>query len=341
MENVSKTIMGIQNLGNMCYLNSVLQVLFNIDSLNKFIIKTNSISKNDKGDFLNLYKKILFLLDFGKIKSEIDEENVLDSSQIKDMLGYINKNYENYYQQDAHETLMTFLSIFHEGFENTKTFNNIMCTQFFTIPLEKIRFYAHTCWEEDIKRNKYSILCNLFKGQLRQQITCQECLTEYNNFECFNDISIPLPNYNTEYIDIYTCLEDFCNTEYMLCENMYYCETCEKEVEALKKTSFWKLPKYLIIHFNRFIQNCNKINKNSTKIKFPIYDLNIKNNLFTAKYNLISTIKHHGNCIESGHYSSYIFDKSLNKWFHLDDEELETVNEICEDPYILIYEHIL
>lgn len=340
MENVCRTIIGIQNSENLCYLNSVLQLLFNIDPLNRFIMKTKSYNKG----FVDIYKSMLELSEYNELqKTEIDNCSVLEPEPLKENLENIFNIYKENRQQDAHETLLNILTIFQESLKNNNFLKSVSFPSnfVFQIPMEKLRHYAQQCWENDLKKDNYSIISNIFKGQIKQKITCQECLTEFNKFECFNDISLPLPDYEMDNLNIYDCLENFCNTEYMISENMYHCEICNKETEAVKNISFWRLPRYIIIHFNRFkISYDNILSKNDTKVSFPTNDLLLDDSLSTYKYSLTGLIKHHGDSIQFGHYTSYIFNKDLNMWLHIDDDTIEQ-KKLCDDPYILIYEQDL
>ena len=187
-KSVNRLIIGLQNEdSSSCYLNSVLQVLFNIDPLNNFISKTKSISFNNEGKILNSYRRILNLLisDDGSL---IDDDNVVTSSTFKKKLEILLPICKGEFQQDAHEVFIEILNIFHSGFEIENKQTEKICGKIlFPIPLDKIKYYAQTCWDNDNNKEKYSIISNLFKGQIRSKITCQNCLTETNSFCCINN----------------------------------------------------------------------------------------------------------------------------------------------------------
>jgi ubiquitin C-terminal hydrolase len=337
-----RLIIGLQNEDSAsCYLNSVLQILFNIDPLNNFISKTKSISFNNEGKILNVYKGILDLLisDDGKI---VDDDNVITSSTIKKSLEYSLPICKGEFQQDAHEVLIGILNIFHAGFDIQQMIAEDICGQIlFPVPLDKIKYYAETCWKNENKKEKYSIITNLFKGQIRSKITCQNCLTETNSFCCINNFSLPLPSYNVETTTLEECIEEYCEIEYLGGNNKYFCDRCKSYEEAFKETSIWKLPRFLIFHFNRFIHNFeeNTIIKNDTDIIYPL--TNFKFNKCSAPYNdieykLNSIICHHGHTIESGHYTSDVLKDGI--WYNLNDETIEVDPAYKSTPYILVYE---
>jgi len=343
MTKFNTIIIGLENELNLCYFNSILQILFNISPLNKFIIKKNEENvTNNKENFVQVYKSTLNILHSDNI---IDDENVLNLAGLKDILGEIIPEYKEDKQQDAQETLLYILDIIHLGLTNKEKIEiPLYRCEIIDIPMEKLRYYALNCWNENIKIENYSIVSNLFKGQLRTKITCQECYTEVNKFETFNMITLSLPE-GIDNISIEDCISSYCKPEFLNKDELYECETCHHKVEAFKDISFWRLPKYLLIHFNRFIQkyenNKIKLIKNNTKVSYPFSNLKLLNEYLkdghTSSYKINSVIKHHGNDINNGHYTSYILKDNI--CFHIDDENIEIVEDLTDEPYILVYEN--
>jgi len=108
-----------------------------------------------------------------------------------------------------------------------------------------------------------------------------------------------------------------------------------------------KLPKYLILHINRFTKNQWYIEKNPTIVNFPLKNLDMKSytdypedsNLPT-KYNLIANIRHNGKP-EEGTYNLHLHEKSNLKWYDIQDLFVEEVLPpliALSEAYIQIYE---
>ena len=126
-------------------------------------------------------------------------------------------------------------------------------------------------------------------------------------------------------------------------ENNWYCEKCQKNVYALKKTLFYSLPDILIFHLERKINN--EYYKN--KINFPFDNLTLK--YFTEEeksmkklYILIGIITY-SNENSKEHYNAYCKNPILNKWFLFDDSYCYTINNIEEEisyekVYAIIYQ---
>ena len=126
-------------------------------------------------------------------------------------------------------------------------------------------------------------------------------------------------------------------------ENNWYCEKCQKNVYALKKTLFYSLPDILIFHLERKIND--KYYK--TTINFPFDNLTLK--YFTEEeksikkiYILIGIITY-SNENSKEHYNAYCKNPILNKWFLFDDSYCYPIDNIEEEisyekVYAIIYQ---
>lgn len=145
------------------------------------------------------------------------------------------------------------------------------------------------------------------------------------------------------------------------------------DVEAKKQTFIDKLPQILLVQLKRFqfVNNTNKqyelINYNAyngrvEKIRKKIHysheliipketisSVNSKLDGMATSYKLIGVIYHHGISSTGGHYTCNIFNQESNKWFGIDDTNIQELNkddvlQNTEDDsdtktaYILIYE---
>lgn len=96
---------GIQNIGNSCYLNSAIQLLFNIPEFRKSIMNT----------------------DFQNIINNYDNSNIFDPTEIKNIVASKNKIFNNYNQQDSSEFLIYLLEYLNNNIFTIKTNINIKC----------------------------------------------------------------------------------------------------------------------------------------------------------------------------------------------------------------------
>lgn len=338
----SRTVIGIENNSNLCYLNSVLQLLFTIEPLNKFILKYKVpiTPKSIKDCLIISYKNIIENIyvenvNCNKEKICIDDDNIIESTQFKNILDKI--YHLGDIQHDAHEILIIILDLLHDCMKEsriTETYNKNENCLVSKVAMDK--------WRENLKIDKYSIINKLFKGQLRNKITCNVCFTENNVFDSYNCITLRLQDSTKEIKNESSKIED-CIKRFLSLEKIdYNCERCKKICKAEKITTFLLFPQFLLFHINRFEHTVNdgvvSITKDKTKIKFPLENLEMGPNVY---YKLKGFISHHGYSVNSGHYTTLIHVNE--NYIMIDDENLYFYDEIPEfgDTYILLYEKII
>ena len=320
---------GLMNLGNTCYMNSVIQVLSNSSQL-KYICLDSSIKLNTQlvnhsiiSEFIKLIKVI-----WAK-NSKINPKDFVNSVQLNSDI------FPPKQQCDAHEFLMYLLNMMNDV----------------------------------LKNDNYNKIEEIFQGQIVSVTKCLNCNEESKNEESFFDITLPIVesdgNESGDYelsklkvlmskfskimsmfgksreIDIRECIKaNF--EEYKVVEDMSnwrFCYTCDQKSPYMKRTCLKKTPKNLILVLKRY----SVISKANTKIYFP-ETLNFSNYLEApnqrAVYNLYSIIEHIG-FMNLGHYKSYCKNHLDNKWYCFNDSKItemviSKINKI--QGYIGLYE---
>ena len=163
--------------------------------------------------------------------------------------------------------------------------------------------------DEEIKINKLGIIDNFFnKGEIK----LYEILRSYNQYEKYEN------------------------------ENSYFCEKCEKNVIAVKKTILYSLPEVIIFHFQRK----EKRIYNKIKINFPFEDLDLNPysyNRGNKIYDLIGIINFIG-YDNNGHYNCFCKNDITKKWYLFNDSACFPIEDISkeikyEEVYMLIYKN--
>lgn len=336
-------IIGIKNIGNTCYLNSILQIILNTNELVEFFkdtkyimyilnyIKNNLLEQNQYNNYSKLINKRLSTISH-QFHSLINSKNkILNLSEFKKNFDNIDKKLEFYklIQHDAMEALDTILERIHNELENEIEIEYSINIDFIKEAIE-INY-----------KKSYSIIEDLFSYLEIMSLKCNECNYISKKIDKNRFLILELPTDNNK-ISLYDILNLYHSEEILDDLNKYYCSNCNNKINAIKKISFLMLPKILIIQIKRFDRKLNKLDH---YVDFPLKNLDLtsyihestneinKNNL----YNLYGVVNHIGS-FNKGHYFTFIFKN--NNWFSISDDNINIIDEskiISKNAYILFY----
>lgn len=332
----SKKPFGLMNLGNTCYMNTVLQMLFICVDFNNEIIQENIQEKT----LIFSYKKIInIMIQRHKEKSKV--------KKLK-LTAFIDRfrnefRHVSFHQQDAHEAMGYLLSNFHEDLKRNfdpKELNKTMKTLRYNKKIKnECALQMHKMY-----RNDYSLINQYFYGQMCNIVKCSNCEHENNRVEVFKGFELGIENTD----NLASALKEHMNIEHL---EGYKCDKCEERNNCNKQMILLNTPQYVLITFKRFTFNHqrNKFIKNCKNIDFPIYlhfkDYLLKNNdnKNVDKINLykLSSIINHSGSSENGHY--YSLNNVCDKWYICDDDKVTEVNEddiYSEEAYVLLYKKV-
>lgn len=311
----NKGLSGLSNLGNTCYINSILQCLSNTLSLTHFLLTSKVVDNN----LIQMYIKVLI---------EIWKENSpLAPKSFKKCLDIVLPKYKGNNQQDAHEFLLDFLNYIHTSLPikevhfNTELYSNKYIKQ------------ALETWKIHIKKS--SVISNLFYGQYIKKFKCISCNHTFRSYEPFLSLDVYCQKAERP-------ISSYINSHFKRDYQYFSCENCGNKVQDIEHevdTGIFKLPEILIISLKRFQKNKKNLNYVfiDDTLDFSEYSYNSTDE--GVIYNIKSIVCHTGKSLDHGHYFSII--KIDNKWIKFNDIEVKQIDIADLDPsypYILFYE---
>ncbi len=301
---------GIRNEGNTCYMNSIIQSIYN----NPFLLKSIMSINPDSEEFM---------------KAQVEKSNNKEANNDNNIIASLQSIFYKLYK---YKYAITITEIF-KAFEWNKAFWNS--------PQDAEEIYMQiyeiiSAYNEDIKNN-----C---EGILENTIEVVEKKYKSTNEENFFFLQLDIENNHS----LDDCLEHFFNVEELNGDNKYqYIDTLGNKSlhDANKFYKFKKIPNILFIQLKRFEYDPNeetfykKNNGISFKEEIDLSNyLNNKNSKRSKKKNkeeyvLYCVIVHSGTA-QNGHYFCFVKNFKNNCYIKFNDttvymaEKKEVFNQI-------------
>ncbi|CAD8062635.1 unnamed protein product [Paramecium primaurelia] len=341
--NIVQLPKGLNNIGNNCFMNAIIQMLYSIKQFRKAILDLPV--KQLQTDSISFHLQSLFQeLNFSKIQYSINPTQFYHEILKK------HNQFQFGRQEDAHEFLLCLFQTLGsecKNQQNEQSFFDDIKNFFEDIFLGNNRDLEQKIEKEWKQKRQLenNIITNLFVGLFSNKIICKNCQFEQIHYEEFNVLALSLEYY------LESCLlNELIKFQFkpQIITN-YKCQKCQQdEHQLIQKIA--KLPKILIIQLKRF-NYLNSAQRINTNIIFPLDNLSLIEqctpNIRSCSYDLQTIIHHSGTC-NNGHYYAtckYIENNSI-KWFRFDDsivEEAQLEKRQYDTygtptPYMLIFE---
>ncbi|KAG2184162.1 hypothetical protein INT44_009177 [Umbelopsis vinacea] len=245
---------GLKNLGNSCYMASVLQSVFDLKTFaDRYYDSSESHFKTCSREPAVCLDCQLYKMADGiwsgrysqPKKQDADSEGLsqegITPSMLKALVGKGHPEFSTMRQQDAHEFF-----------------------QYLTSAIKKQEKSNHSSNDPTA----------LFQFELEQRLQCTQCQKVRYQRDVASDLMIPVPEKvikekendkdTTKYetVDLYKCLDMFTAPESL----EYNCPSCDQKTQVVKTVKFATFPEVLVIQANRF----KFVNWVPTKIGIPI-----------------------------------------------------------------------
>jgi ubiquitin carboxyl-terminal hydrolase 22/27/51 len=317
---------GLNNLGNTCFMNCILQSLCHNPLIrNYYLSKTKPVVQEQDSHSVALELQTLM--------SELyrGETKPYDPHCFLYTMWNVAGHLAGYHQQDAHEFLMAILGALSTPGDSLAPANK----------------------ESKVSNNIADVV---FGGELQSDVNCLQCGNTSTTMDPFLDISLHLKTHANESSSVlsslYECLQRYTRKE-KLDRDVYTCAKCGTKQESTKQLTIKSLPIVMCFHLKRFEHGFMEKKKGKQQamqkiddfIEFPV---EIDLMPYTSKhiegkengssiYSLFSVVQHVGS-MESGHYTCYV--KHNGQWFLCDDSTVYIANEddvmSCQ-AYLLFY----
>ncbi|XP_053547346.1 ubiquitin carboxyl-terminal hydrolase 2 [Bombina bombina] len=334
---VVQGLVGLKNLGNTCFMNSILQCLSNTKDLRDYCLQnTHRRDLNFKSGNTAIMQEFARLLQ-DLWTSSVNE--VVSPSDFKTQIQRYAPRFMGYNQQDAQEFLRFLLDGLHNEVNRVTVRPKPSTQDLDHMPdTEK----GKQMWKRYLEREDSRIV-ELFVGQLKSSLTCTECGYCSTVFDPFWDLSLPIAKSTSE-VSLMDCIRLFTKEDVLDGDEKPTCCRCKARRRCTKKFTIQRFPKILVLHLKRFSEARIRSSKLSTFVNFPFKDLDLRafssEKSAHALYNLYAVSNHSGTTM-GGHYTAYCKNPNNGEWYTFNDSRVTPMSSSqvkSSDAYVLFYE---
>jgi len=333
-------LVGLKNIGNTCFMNSILQCLFNAPLFSDYFLRgTYKKEKNQKNK--GLAEAFGALLE--KIRAHAGPPSFQAEStyDVKSRIARINPIFSGYDQHDAQELLKATLEGINDDLNRIVT--KPRYKELVADPKKRLQDISDEWFDYMLERDN-SIVTDLFCGQLLSKTRCTHCNYESLAFDNYWDLALSFAKGATHLNDM---MEQFLKEEEL--DDLFNCEKCKTKRKSKKKFVIWRLPKILVIQLKRFEYTQYRRDKINKSVTFPVKNFDLSkytgestdSSIRDSKYTLFGIVNH-GGSLSGGHYTAECMNIQDRKWYSFNDSMVRETSMKRDEaesssPYILFY----
>ncbi|KAF1446761.1 Ubiquitin carboxyl-terminal hydrolase 36, partial [Spheniscus demersus] len=306
-ERVYRIGAGLHNLGNTCFLNSVVQCLTYTPPLANYLLSKEHSRTCHQGDFC-----MMCVMQNHTIQAFANSGNVIKPVSFVRDLKKIAQHIRFGSQEDAHEFLRYTVDAMQKA-----------CLS--------------DCTKLDRQTQATTLVHQIFGGYLRSRVKCLVCKSVSDTYDPCLDLTLEIG----QATNVVRALEMFVKPDLLGGENAYMCANCEKKVSASKRFTIHRASNVLTLSLKRFANfDGGKITKD---VGYPEL-LNIRPYMSRSKgdpvmYGLYAVLVHSGYSCRAGHYYCYV-KASNGQWYQMNDDLVRASNIkviLNQQAYLLFY----
>ncbi|NXR62721.1 UBP2 hydrolase, partial [Rhadina sibilatrix] len=330
---------GLRNLGNTCFMNSILQCLSNTKELRDYCLQNQYLRDLNN----NSRMRTALMSEFAKLIQLLWTSSPNESvspSEFKTQIQRYAPRFVGYNQQDAQEFLRFLLDGLHSEVNRVLVRPRASTDTLDHLPDDE---KSRQMWRRYQERED-SRISDLFVGQLKSSLTCSECGYCSTAFDPFWDLSLPIPKKGYGEVTLMDCLRLFTKEDVLDGDEKPTCCRCKARTRCTKKFSIQKFPKILVLHLKRFSEARIRSSKLTTFVNFPLKELDLREfasqSCNHAVYNLYAVSNHSGTTM-GGHYTAYCKSPVSSEWHTFNDSRVTPMSSShvrSSDAYLLFYE---
>ena len=187
---------GLANIGNTCYMNSILQCFAHSPLINQYFTGESYADLKRK---CGINSKLKIVEEVENLLNELrtSKELKIRPDRFYVEMTKVHKQFQGFEQHDSHEFLGILLHSLHEDLK----YSHSAISQTITLKgvnNEEERKFSQDQWEK-YRGMHGSVISAICGGQTRNCLSCRNCTEKNTIFEVFTDFSIPIPIKDYDY----------------------------------------------------------------------------------------------------------------------------------------------
>jgi len=346
-----RSSLGLNNLGNTCFMNSIMQCLASTGELVGMFGRSDYLKhEGAAGGRLSLSLGELIRAMWGD-----ESTKAVTPRAFLDCVIRMDQRFGGGRQHDSQEFLHCVLGGLQAELNRIKGKPRYKELKGKGTEVEQ----ANEAW--NYARSWHdSAIDDIFGGQLQSTVECRVCGHKSHCFDPFLDLSIPIPRKarlsSGHHLTVQDCLASFTATETLEGSDQYRCGKCKKVVPAFKKLSICRHPRVLVLHLKRFASSTysfirsTSLSKDTSHVNLVASGLNITKFCSTAVgatglpppiYDLYGVSNHSGT-MSGGHYTALTESIYGDKWYVYNDSHVSPARSSdattgSMEAYVLFY----